>query len=257
VRLKDIRGFGGTEYHYQMQLRPRQPGFKVRVEGWQTKISPETGRELTLKVDRLDDFQGVIRIEASQLPEGFQMSTPILIQAGQHMATGTVYVDAELSSLADVRGGEVMLKAVAMVGSIQVEQDLGVVGKVEVGDSSKVVVEVLSADPAYSKKGPLELTIKPGQTISAKVRIQRNGFEGRVEFGNEDAGRNLPHGLFVDNIGLNGLMIIEGQTEREFFITAAKWVPETTRLFHLRTNADGGQCSQPVMLHVKAAKAGP
>ena len=72
----------------------------------------------------------------------------------------------------------------------------------------------------------------------AKVRVTRNDFKERISFGNEDSGRNLPHGVYVDNIGLNGLLIVEGKVERTFFITAAKWVLETTRTFHLKTNVD-------------------
>jgi hypothetical protein len=98
---------------------------------------------------------------------------------------------------------------------------------------------------------PLELIVAPGQTITAKVRIERNEFKERVEFGGFDSGRNLPHGVYVDNIGLNGLMIVEGQIEREFFITAAKWVPEQSRLFHLQSKVDGNQTSWPVILHVR------
>lgn len=97
---------------------------------------------------------------------------------------------------------------------------------------------------------PLELTIRPGETISAQVLATRHDFGGRIEFGNEDSGRNLPHGLYMDNIGLNGLLIVEGQTEREFFITAAPWVPAGERLFHLRTKADGGQASRSVLIRV-------
>ena len=54
----------------------------------------------------------------------------------------------------------------------------------------------------------------------------------------------------MDNIGLNGLLIVEGQTERDFFITAAKIAPPGTRLFHLRATADGGQASKPVLIRV-------
>lgn len=102
---------------------------------------------------------------------------------------------------------------------------------------------------------PLELAIEPGQTIQAKVKVTRNGFKGRIEFGKADAGRNLPHGLYVDNIGLNGLMIVEGQSERDFFITAAKWVPETSRQFHLKASTQGGKTSTPVIIHVRRAKS--
>jgi hypothetical protein len=60
--------------------------------------------------------------------------------------------------------------------------------------------------------------------------------------------------VFVDNLGLSGLLIVEGKDEREFFITAAPKAPVGRRLFHLRTDADGGQTSLPVMLNVLPAE---
>ena len=58
----------------------------------------------------------------------------------------------------------------------------------------------------------------------------------------------------MDNIGLNGLLIVEGQTEREFFITASPIAKPGTRRFHLRATADGGQVSKPAILHVLPAE---
>ena len=72
-----------------------------------------------------------------------------------------------------------------------------------------------------------------------------------VSFGREYAGRNLPHGVYVDNIGLNGLLLLDNMNERTFYLTAAKWVPETTRLFHIQAAQEGKQTSIPVLLHVK------
>ena len=72
-----------------------------------------------------------------------------------------------------------------------------------------------------------------------------------VKFGNEDSGRNLPHGVYVDNIGLSGLLVPSGKDEREFMITAAPWVPEGSRQFHLRSKEEGGQTSRPVTIHVR------
>ena len=63
-----------------------------------------------------------------------------------------------------------------------------------------------------------------------------------------------PYGVFVDNIGLNGLMLRAGQNERIFFITAAKWVPETSCSFHLVAGVEGKQTTQPVMIHVRKPK---
>ena len=102
-----------------------------------------------------------------------------------------------------------------------------------------------------SASGPLEFAIAPGQTIMLKVRVERNGFKGGVSLGNEGSGRNLPFGVIVDNLGLNGLLILENQDEREFFITADANTREQTRHFHLTTAAGGGQSSRPVILHVR------
>ena len=44
-----------------------------------------------------------------------------------------------------------------------------------------------------------------------------------------------------------------GETEREIFLTAAKWVPETDRLCFAIENQAGRQTSLPVMLHVRKA----
>ena len=127
-------------------------------------------------------------------------------------------------------------------------------GEIKLAGKPKVLVKLFSPDsnapkPTFDK--PLELTVNPGQTITAKVRIERNGFTGRLGFGGADSGRNLPHGVYVDNIGLNGLLIVEGQDERTFFITADKSVPETSRVFHLRATGEGNQTSWPVILHVR------
>jgi hypothetical protein len=46
-------------------------------------------------------------------------------------------------------------------------------------------------------------------------------------------------------------LIPEGAVEREFFLTAAKWVPEGDRLIFFRGKGDGGQTTPAVLLHVR------
>ena len=110
---------------------------------------------------------------------------------------------------------------------------------------------------------PLEFAIEPGQTITLTVKIERQGYNGQVPFGTEGAGRNLPFGVIVDNLGLNGLLVLENQQERVFFVTADASTPEQVRAsFHLTTTAVGGESSPPVILHVRkrrleAAEASP
>jgi hypothetical protein len=116
----------------------------------------------------------------------------------------------------------------------------------------KVVPHESGAKPiAAPENGPLEFEIEPGETIMLKLIVERKGFDGVLPFGKEDAGRNMPYGVYVDNVGLNGLLLLDGQTEREFVITASKVTAEQSRVFHIRTTADGGQASPPVILHVR------
>ncbi len=77
---------------------------------------------------------------------------------------------------------------------------------------------------------------------------------GSVAFGTEGCGRNLPFGVIVGNIGLNGLLIPEDQQERNFFISADRSAAEQSRPFHLMTAAAGGVASGPVILHVRPSK---
>jgi hypothetical protein len=57
--------------------------------------------------------------------------------------------------------------------------------------------------------------------------------------------------VIVDNIGLNGVLMPKGESERQIFITADDWVSETSRLCFALENQAGNQCSPPVMLHVR------
>jgi hypothetical protein len=68
--------------------------------------------------------------------------------------------------------------------------------------------------------------------------------------------------VIVDTLGLNGLLVLENQGERTFFVTADRSTPEQVRPFHLTTAAGGGQSTRSVLLHVKkprreTAAAGP
>ena len=54
----------------------------------------------------------------------------------------------------------------------------------------------------------------------------------------------------MDDLGLNGLLVVEGKDERTFFVTADPIVPEQARPFHLTTAAAGGASSRPVLIRV-------
>ena len=261
VRVTDTRGFGGgTNHAYRLSVRPQQPEFTVRVDGMNPKVSPGSGREIRFVATRREGFAGPIRIHLDQLPAGFTASTPVEIEAGQIRAVAVLYAAVGAADSLEASDRAVRVSATAQIQGREVRRELGDLGNVQLDAAPKVTVEILPGpDRSVVRQEagrPMELLIRPGQTITARVRAERRDFKSRIELGGEDSGRNLPHGVYVDNIGLNGLLIVEDQTEREFFITAARKARPGTRLFHLRATGDGGQCSQPVLLRILEALPG-
>jgi hypothetical protein len=180
------------------------------------------------------------------------------IEAGQPRARGVLSAAADAAVPDEAAGKAVGVRAVADIGGREVEQKVGTLGDIKVGEAAKLTAAIVPA-PGSSvvvREGePLLFTIRPGETIKAKVQVERRDFKGRVDFGGNDiANRNLPHGLIIADLGLNGLLIVEGQDEREFFITAAPIAKPCRRLFHLRTTADGNQASVPAVINVLSAE---
>jgi WD40 repeat protein len=240
AKLEDVRGFGGDGFAYTLAIRPRTPDFTVSVNG-ELKPSPGSGKEFTVRADRLDGFEGEIRIDLTGIPEGFEATNPVVIEAGQNSAKGVVFAALDAQDPQGEAASASKLTATALIRGEKVTRDVGTFGEIHLGAPSKLRVELPGG----------ELVIAPGETITTSVRLIRDGFDAQVGFGNEDSGRNLPHGVYVDNIGLSGLLVTTGQSEREFMITAAPWVPETTCQFHLLTAAEGGQASRPLTIHVR------
>ncbi len=262
VRISDVRGFGGEKFTYQLKARPNQPSFTVKhninkEKG--LKVLPGAGKEFMVTADRFDGFDGPIRVELTGLPEGLS-SSPVTIEQGQHRAMALIWADPDAVPLPDSDGDQekataAKLVATAMIGKEEVSQELASPGAIVVDSAEpKIKVTILpdgdSGEPTMMPGEPMVLTIRPGETITAMVKAERFGFNDRIDFGKEDAGRNLAHGLIIDNIGLNGLMIPAGATEQRFFITAADWVPESTRTFHLKASQDSGRASQAIVIKV-------
>jgi hypothetical protein len=260
VAVRDVRGLGGDEYRYELIVRAPRPDFQIKVNAANLSINAGSGKEFSVVAERIDDFDGEINVEVAGLPPGFHVSAPLVIQAGQTTAYGTITAEASAPALTAENAKAATLTASAVINGEKIVKPAVSLGELKLAEAPKLLVRVLASQPTVqagaagdSSDQNLELTIAPGETISAIVKVERRGFDGEISFGNEHSGRNLPHGVYVDNIGLNGLTLLSGESERQFFITAAKWVPETTRPFHLRTEVEGIQTSLPVILHVQSS----
>ena len=258
LRLTDVRGAGVAskpdDFHYTLAMRPPLPSFTVAVGGKDPKVSPGGGRELTFTATRTEGFEGPIRIDVENLPAGYTFHGPVEIEAGQQKAIVVLAAATDAVAPDEESDKAVMVKATATVAGRDVVQEVGSLGDIQIADKPKVTIAIApgpDASAVVQRPGePLEFSIRPGQTITARVKAHRHDFDGRIELGGSDSGRNLPYGVFVDNIGLNGLLIVEGQDEREFVITASPVARPGRRMFHLRATADGGQPSVPAVINV-------
>jgi hypothetical protein len=65
-----------------------------------------------------------------------------------------------------------------------------------------------------------------GREVTLTVTVERhNGFAGRVPI----SVLNLPHGVRVNDVGLNGVMITEAETSRTMHLIAEPWVESLTQ----------------------------
>ncbi|RCS53996.1 hypothetical protein DTL42_02220 [Bremerella cremea] len=255
VKLRDVRDFEGDNFTYELTARPRQEDFRVDLATRDLNIAAGSAREILFRGTRLDNFDGEIRIEISGLPAGFTATTPITIEPGQIEATGVIQASNEAATLSEEAIKQITIRATATPEGKETSHDVAGFNKIEVRQAPKLAIHIeptsTGAQPrSRSGEAPWEFDVHPGETIMLKVVAQRNDLAGNIDFGKEGAGRNLPFAVNVADLGLSGLMIMEGQDEREFFITVDEVAQPTSRLFHLQTGADGGHATPPVLLHV-------
>jgi len=216
VRLTDVRGQGGPDYAYRLTLRPPEPDFRLLLGNENPNLPAGAGAPIEVTAERLDDFAEPIDVTLEGLPAGVN-ATAGQIEAGQFT---TVLL---LMAAPEARSQTVPLR---------------VVGRANVG--GRTVVRTVEPPPTGRHLAVLgrdldvatrerELTLRPGGQTTLTVHIERrNGFAGRVPI----ELRNLPFGVRVLNVGLNGVLIPEGQTERTVFLACEPWVAAQTRPFY-------------------------
>ena len=254
VRVADVRGFAGENFKYDLVIRRPQPDFKVTLSGANPMVNAGSGKQFSVKAERLDNFGGPIRIDVTGLPPGYQVSTPMVILPGLYEAHGVINALADSPAPTEQNWGLTKVTATATIAGKEVTHDVNNLGAVKRADKPKVIVHLeLEGTPAVSGTmatgfpKPPEITIAPGGSVTCKLRVERNGFNDRIAFDVP----NLPHGIIVDDIGLSGILIPEGQTERTVFLRAEPWVPEQDRTFFAIAQVEGNQGSCPMVIHVK------
>ena len=99
-----------------------------------------------------------------------------------------------------------------------------------------------------------EVALEPGKGETVTLHVERrNGFQGRIPCSVE----NLPPGVRVVNVGLNGVLVTEAQSSRKFTLKAEDWAsnqPVTRSRFmwwgRSESNSPTMHASAPILLKV-------
>jgi hypothetical protein len=99
------------------------------------------------------------------------------------------------------------------------------------------------------------VTLEPGKDVTVTLNVERrNGFKGRVPCQVE----NLPPGVRVVNVGLNGVLVTEAQSSRTFTLHAEDWARPAQQPIYVvgtvESNSPTRHPSAPLLLKVTADK---
>ncbi|MEZ5384909.1 MAG: c-type cytochrome domain-containing protein [Prosthecobacter sp.] len=255
VKVTDTRGWSGERFVYALSIRQPKPDFSVKLAGMNPTVMPGAAVGFSFRAERVDGFDDPIQIEVSGLPAGYFATSPMLIEAGHDLISGSLRAAPDAKADADWS----QLKITANGGGVT--HDAGSFGKVTLGAKPKFII-VLEPDNGgkpvmreiKDETKPLEITLVPGQTVKAWLRAVRQGNDAII---NLDV-HGLPHGVIIDDIGLNGVQIRAGENERPIFFRAAKWVQDQDKLIHgalssarAEHNSAGLQTSFPVLMKIR------
>jgi cytochrome c/WD40 domain-containing protein len=257
IKVTDTRGWGGERYVYALIIRQPMPDFRVKLAGTNPTVMPGASVGFSFRAERIDGFDDSIQIDITGLPAGYFASSPLLMEAGHDLISGSLRAAPDAAAHADWSKLKITAKAKALV------HDAGIFGKVTLGAAPKFII-VMEPDVGgkavmreiKDETKPLEITLAPGQTVKAWIRAVRMGNDGILSL---DV-HGLPHGVIVDDIGLNGVQIRAKENERPIFFRAANWVKDQDALIHAalssaRNEHDsaGLQTSFPMLMKIRKA----
>jgi hypothetical protein len=224
------------------------PDFKVTLTGNNPTIGATSGKAFTVKAERIDNFHGPIRVDISGVPPGFAVTTPLDILEGMTEAYGVINALEGAVAPTEDQVKAIKVTATATVCRQERVKEVNSLGTIKLADKPKVVAYL---EPlAGTKPGlgePEVIVIAPGGTATARLRVERNGFDGRIGF----EAANLPHGVIVDDIGLSGVLVREKEFERQITFRAEPWVPAQQRTFYATAQVEGNQSTRPLVIRVE------
>ena len=188
-------------------------------------------------------YDGPIELEVKGLPKGVAAKSET-IPAGQDSAV--ILVEAAEDAAPGVEATPFEIFGKAKIGNRDV------VKTADAGQSFRVV-SVLPPPDLVVAAEPKEIVLEPGRTMAVTLHVQRrNKFQGRVPCNV----LNLPPGVRVVNLGLNGVLVPEGETSRTFTLKAEDWAQPIEQPIYVVATAESNSptfhASPPLILKVSS-----
>ncbi len=244
VRINDVRGQGGPDYGYRLAIREPRPDYRLAVNPRNPNVPAGGVIPLTVTATRMDGFDGPIDLEIVGLPKGLK-ATKGTVGAGQATATLLLSADAEatLESAA-----QLTISGKAQAAGKQLVRFAN-------GDDLLKLISISEKPDVIMVAQTSEVTLQPGGTAEIKVKITRqNGFGGRVPV----QVMNLPPRVRVLDVGLNGVLLNEDETERSFTLEALDSAEPVEQLIYVAGQVETRSTQQnlhaawqPVLVKVK------
>lgn len=249
VHLKDVRGMEGSDFAYRLSMHEEEPDFRLKAEPENPNIPRGGTTAVTVSLDAIQGFDGPIDIEVTGLPRGVSASKARIL-AGQISTVVALTAAPDADSAAHP-------VPIRFVGHASVNgRDMTRVANREGSEDRPLqLVSVTPAPDVTVSTDAKEVDLEPGKEVKVTLNVDRhNGFAGRVPCSIE----NLPPGVRVVNVGLNGVLITEAQTSRTFTLRAEDWAkPIDQPIFvvaEVESNSPTRHPSSPVLVRVAAGK---
>ncbi|MEE2686214.1 MAG: c-type cytochrome domain-containing protein [Planctomycetota bacterium] len=167
VRVKDVRGFDGEKFDYQLIVRRPHPDFSISVQGMNPQVNAGNGKSFSVKAVRSDGFNGPIQVDIESLPPGFQVTTPLVIQAGHQIARGVIHAPPGTPEPDASNWGTSKLTATAMVAGTEVVKPAGTLGTIKLAARAKLIVHMTPDDDSPLPVAAFSQVVSRGWTVLA------------------------------------------------------------------------------------------
>lgn len=272
LEVRDLNLRGGADYVYFLKATQATPHFRLFADTDKTLLTPGTSGVIFVRAERLNGFDGEIRLRVSGLPEGVRASSGRIL-SGSHV-DGCVVLTAAENVRPDVSNIEIRGSASVALADGQAEEISTVAtiyqeiyqpggGRGHWPVSMHAVSIGSPADILAVKVTPSEVTLRRGESITLDIEIERaDGFDKNVlleiayQHLSSVFGDPLPKGITVDASASNTLLT-GGATKGKITLKAANDATEAKAVqFAVMANVSlnfvmkNTYASSPIVLNV-------